>query len=168
MGMATVIGFGTIAMVPVSAADTSLDPQTGDTKVSYTNENIVNPSGSWLGVIPTNVALSKSEKTKNIEIELRAGEGFDLATDYNAAFKVDVTAVSANGFTMEQTGKTALPYSMTIKDQTWDKDNVNKTVELNPAAAKLTGNFTTLGTNEEGRFEDTITFTFTPTGPVFK
>lgn len=161
VALSGIIGVGATGLTSINAAGTNPD---GKTTVSYSNENIISSdNGMWMGVIPSNVSLKDSSLSKDIFVELKAGDGFEDITKFHDGFKVDVKVTSANSFTLVDGAKVPVSYSVDINGTILsDPANAGEVVELTKAKPKQEGTISTVGTRVVGGYKDTLTFAFTP------
>lgn len=157
-----IIGLGTIGATSIHAAGGN---HSGTTKVSYSTENIVNENGKWIGVIPSDVSLNNTKKSKIIELQLKSGENQDPITSFHPDFKVEVTVSSDNKFKLIEKGKIAVPYTMVIGTEKWNGsgEDVGRVLELTKDKSILNGEISTAGTSVDGNYEDKLIFTFNAT-----
>ncbi len=171
--------FAIIGALTVPAMAAPATPVSGTTSVFYTSENvIVGPEGSKWGVkIPSGVSFTNNDKTKTgdaygISLISMAADQKGLEEIYTK-LEVSGTVQSKNGFKFEKIGAPGTAkvgqYEYKVGGTLLTVDDKAQDLPVftldNP---KYDGEFTLkVPVSAEGKYSDTLTFTFTEKAAVF-
>ena len=178
-GAAAFVAAGALAVAPVSAA--TVNGNSGDTTITYTNNDVVSKNGVYGFVIPASMTFDSSTATPSMDIEMVGVNGYVL-TDFNAGLEVTMEAKSANdmklidavsnkevAYTLAFTGHAGA--DMTLDTAAGSKANPKEVAKYTPAKPKANVKGALVDPENatvKGTYSDVVTFSWTDNGTILK